>query len=89
MRCVLSVLGKDTTGIVARVATTLAESGANIVDISQTLLGDIFSMTMLVDLDEAKASFNEVQECLDGDAAALGVQIKLQREDLFLSMYKI
>ena len=89
MRCVLSVLGKDPTGIVARVATTLAESGANIVDISQTLLGDIFSMTMLVDLDEAKASFNEVQECLDGDAAALGVQIKLQREDLFLSMYKI
>ena len=89
MRCVLSVLGKDTAGIVARVATTLAESGANIADISQTLLDDIFSMTMLVDLDEAKATFNEVQERLDGDASALGVQIKLQREDLFLSMYKI
>jgi ACT domain-containing protein len=89
MRCVLSVLGKDITGIVARVATTLAESGANIVDIRQSLLGEIFSMTMIVDLDEATASFNEVQERLDGDAEALGVQIKLQREDLFLSMYKI
>lgn len=89
MRCVLSVLGKDITGIVARVATTLADSGANIADIRQTLLDGIFSMTMIVDLDEAKATFNEVQERLDSDAKALGVQIKLQREDLFLSMYQI
>lgn len=89
MRCVLSVLGKDTSGIVARVATTLADSGANIVDISQTLLDGIFSMTMIVDLDEECAGFNEVQERLDVAAEALGVQIKLQREDLFLSMYKI
>jgi ACT domain-containing protein len=89
MRCVLSVLGKDTSGIVARVSTTLADSGANIVDISQTLLDGIFSMTMIVDLDEKRAGFNEVQERLDVVADALGVQIKLQREDLFLSMYKI
>lgn len=89
MRCVLSVLGKDITGIVARVATELAESGVNIVDIRQSLLGEIFSMTMMVDLDEEKATFNEVQERLDVAAADLGVQIKLQREDLFLSMYKI
>ncbi|MDO4400227.1 MAG: ACT domain-containing protein [Coriobacteriia bacterium] len=89
MRCVLSVLGKDTAGIVARVATTLAESGANIVDISQTILGDIFSMTMIVDLDAQRAGFNEVQERLSAVGQALGVQVKLQREDLFLSMYKI
>ena len=89
MRCVLSVLGKDTSGIGARVATTLAESGANIVDISQTLLDGIFSMTMIVDLDEAQATFNEVQERLNKAGEDLGVQVKLQREDLFLSMYKI
>ena len=89
MRCVLSVLGKDTSGIVARIATTLAESGANIVDISQTLLDGIFSMTMIVDLDEGTAAFNEVQERLDKAGEDLGVQVKLQREDLFLSMYKI
>ncbi len=89
MRCVLSVLGKDTTGIVARVSTTLAECGANIVDISQTLLAGIFSMTMIVDLNEEIASFNTVQERLAADGEALGVQVKLQREDLFLSMYKI
>lgn len=89
MRCVLSVLGGDTTGIVARVANTLADCHANIVDISQTLLDGIFSMTMIVDLNEDVAPFNTVQERLDADAAALGVQVKLQREDLFLSMYKI
>jgi ACT domain-containing protein len=89
MRCVLSVLGKDVTGIVARVATVLADDGVNIADIRQTLLGDIFSMTMIVDLDEGKASFNEVQEHLDGAGHDLGVQVKLQREDLFNSMYKI
>lgn len=89
MRCVLSVLGKDMTGIVARVATTLSESGVNIVDIRQSLLEDIFSMTMLVDLDEGKTGFNEVQERLNDDAQALGVQIKLQREDLFKKMYEI
>ena len=89
MKCVVSVLGKDTTGIVAEIAVTLRECGANIVDISQTLLDGIFSMTMIVDLDEKRAGFNEVQERLDVVADALGVQIKLQREDLFLSMYKI
>lgn len=61
MRCVISVLGKDRSGIVAAVATTLAECKANIDDISQTLLDDIFSMTMLVTLDTETAGFNEVQ----------------------------
>ena len=89
MRCVLSVLGKDITGIVARVATSLANDGVNIVDIRQTLLDGIFSMTMIVDLDEARASFNEVQEHLDVVATDLHVQVKLQREDLFDLMYKI
>ena len=58
MKCVISVLGKDTTGIVAKVATTLLECGANIDDISQTLLGDIFSMTMMVTLKPEVADFN-------------------------------
>lgn len=89
MRCVLSVLGKDITGIVASVATSLADDGVNIVDIRQSLLDDIFSMTMLVDVDESKASFNQVQEHLDAVSQRLGVQIKLQREDLFKTMYEI
>ncbi|MCI7504773.1 MAG: ACT domain-containing protein [Coriobacteriaceae bacterium] len=89
MRCVISVLGKDRSGIVAAVATTLAECKANIDDISQTLLDDIFSMTMLVTLDTETAGFNEVQEKLAADGEQLGVQITLQRQDVFDYMYKI
>ena len=89
MRCVISVLGKNRSGIVAAVATTLAECKANIDDISQTLLDDIFSMTMLVTLDTETAGFNEVQEKLAADGEQLGVQITLQRQDVFDYMYKI
>ncbi len=89
MRCVISVLGKDRSGIVAAIANVLAQKGANIDDISQTILDDIFSMTMLVRLDVEVASFNEVQEALTQTGEDLGVQIILQREDVFQFMYKI
>lgn len=89
MRCVISVLGKDRSGIVAAIANVLAHKGANIDDISQTILDDIFSMTMLVRLDPEAASFNEVQEALTQTGEDLGVQVILQREDVFQFMYKI
>ena len=99
MKCVISVLGKDRSGIVAAVSVALAECGANIDDISQTILDDIFSMTMLTTLNPEvadfntvhteKADFNAVQEKLEGVAAELGVQITIQREDVFQFMYKI
>lgn len=89
MKCVISVLGKDRTRIVATVATVLADRGANIDDISQTILDDIFSMTMLVTLEPQTADFNTVQEKLDEAGSALGVQIIIQREDVFQSMYTI
>ena len=89
MKCVISVLGKDRSGIVAAVAVALADCGANIDDISQTILGDIFSMTMLTTLDTNTADFNTVQNRLEKVAEELGVQITLQREDVFQYMYKI
>lgn len=89
MKCVVSVLGKDRSGIVAAVATALAECGANIDDISQTILEDIFSMTMLTTLDLETADFNAVQEKLEDVGESLGVQIIVQREDVFQFMYKI
>ena len=89
MKCVVSVLGKDRSGIVAAVANALAQCGANIDDISQTILDDIFSMTMLITLDTAAADFNTVQERLEGVSTDLGVQIIMQREDVFQYMYKI
>ena len=89
MRCVISVLGKDRSGIVAAISGVLAQKGANIDDISQTILDDIFSMTMLVRLDAERAGFNEVQEALEHTGNELGVQVILQREDVFQFMYKI
>lgn len=89
MKCVISVLGKDRSGIVAAVAVALAECGANIDDISQTILNDIFSMTMLTTLDTEKADFDTVQDKLKAVGGDLGVQIIIQREDVFQYMYKI
>ncbi|MFR9167159.1 MAG: ACT domain-containing protein, partial [Gordonibacter urolithinfaciens] len=88
MKCVISVLGKDRSGIVAAIATALADCGANIDDISQTILDDIFSMTMLTTLDTEKADFNTVQERLAKISDDLGMQIIIQREDVFQYMYK-
>lgn len=89
MKCVISVLGKDRSGIVASISKILADCGANIDDISQTILNEIFSMTMLVTLDPAAADFNEVQQRLKQSGEELGVQIILQREDVFQYMYKV
>lgn len=88
-RAVLSVLGQDRTGIVARVATTLTDSGANIDDIRQSIIGGLFSMTMLVTLNENLCSFEELQNRLAKDAEYLNTQITLQREEVFRFMYEI
>ena len=91
MKCVISVLGKDRSGVVAAIATVLAECGANIDDISQTILGEgrMFSMTMMVSLDVATADFNTVQERLTATGETLGMQVLIQREDVFQAMYQI
>ena len=86
---VLSVLGEDRVGIVAAVSGVLAKSGANIEDIRQTIIGGIFSMTMLVTIDEAATPFDEVQRRLAEIADDLGVQITLQREDVFRFMHRV
>lgn len=88
-RIVVTVLGADRSGIVAAVATKLSEGGANIVDISQTIIGGIFTMTMLVDLDEAQTSFDALRESLVSLENQLGVQIQVQREDVFRFMHRI
>ncbi|MCH4185071.1 MAG: ACT domain-containing protein [Eggerthellaceae bacterium] len=89
MRCVISVLGKDKSGIVAAIANALAENDANIIDISQTILDDIFSMTMLISLGGESADFNAVQEALNKVGTELKVQVTVQREDVFHYMYEL
>ena len=86
---ILSVLGEDRVGIVARVSSVLSESKANIEDIRQTIIGGIFSMTMLVTVDEEEVAFDVLQARLTEAAEELGLQITLQREDVFRFMHRI
>lgn len=86
---ILSVLGEDRVGIVAAVSKTLAESDANIEDIRQSIIGGIFSMTMLVTVDEDKTTFENLQARLAEIASDIGLQITLQREDVFRYMHRI
>ena len=88
-RAVLSVLGQDRVGIVAAISAVLAETGTNIEDISQTIISGIFSMTMLVTVDEEAHPFEDVQARLAEVAEAIGMQITLQREDVFRFMHRV
>ena len=88
-RAIITVLGSDRSGIVAAVAGALAEHDANILDISQTILQGIFTMTMLVDLGDATVVFAELQEQLARLSQELGVQITMQREEVFRYMYRL
>ena len=87
-RAIITVLGSDCPGFVAAVSGALAEREANILDISQTILQGIFTMTMLVELGES-AEFSELKGKLDDLSESLGVQITLQREDVFRYMYRL
>ena len=86
---ILSVLGEDRVGIVARISAVLAESHANIEDIRQTIIGGIFSMTMLVTVDEDATAIDELQARLTEVGKEIGLQITLQREDVFRFMHRI
>ena len=86
-RAIITVLGGDRPGIVAAVAGALSERSANILDISQTILQGIFTMTMLVDL--GGAGFSELKERLEELSGSLGVQIMMQREEVFKYMYRL
>lgn len=87
-RAIITVLGSDRPGIVASVTAELADREANILDISQTILQGTFTMTMLVDLGDS-VDFSELKGALDGLSEKLGVQITLQREEVFRFMYRL
>ena len=88
-RAIITVLGHDRPGIVAAVSTELSERSANILDISQTILQGTFTMTMLVDLAQVKTDFSELKGALDALSERLGVQIRIQREEVFRYMYRL
>ena len=89
MRAVITVIGKDTTGIIAAVCTLLAEKKINILDISQTVMEGFFTMTMLVDLTASTVAFADVSDALTAKGEEMGLVIRIQREDIFDKMHRI
>ena len=88
-KTIITVVGKDTVGIIAKVCTYLADSGINILDISQTIVSGYFNMMMIVDMSGAAKEFNTVADDLDALGNEIGVVIKCQREEIFDSMHRI
>ncbi len=89
MKAIVTVIGKDKPGIIAKVSTALAENQVNIEDISQTLMQDNFTMLMLCDLEKSILSLGELKSCLVKLGEEIGVSIHVQHEDIFNAMHKI
>lgn len=89
MKAVVTVIGKDKVGIIQGVTSILSENNINIMDINQTLLHDYFTMIMFVDISKIKTDFKQLKEALDNKAKELGVSIKIQHEDIFISMHEV
>ena len=89
MRAIVTVVGKDQVGIIANVCTLLAESGVNILDISQTILQEYFTMVMLVDAKESTMPFSELAQSLKVRGEEQKLSIRVQREDIFEAMHRI
>jgi len=89
MRAIVTVIGKDRVGIIAQVCTLLSEKGVNVLDISQTVLQDYFTMIMLVDTAGAKLPFAELVKLLEESGKAHDLVIHAQREDIFNAMHRI
>ena len=87
-KVIITVVGKDTVGIIAKVCTYLAENGANVLDISQTIVSGYFNMMMIVDLAHARKRFGDVYREMDALGEEIGVSIKCQKEESFEKMHR-
>lgn len=88
-RAIITVIGKDGVGIIARICTYLAENGVNILDISQTIVGGIFNMMMVADVTDSEKKISEMADDLDILGQEIQVKIRIQHEDIFESMHRI
>ncbi len=88
MKAIVTVLGKDKVGIIAKVSGTLSEMEVNVEDISQTIMQDYFAMMMMVEVPSS-GDMNKIAEKLDELGKAVGVSIRIQHEDIFNAMHRI
>ena len=88
-KAIVTVIGRDQVGIIAAVCTRLSEHRVNVLDISQTILQEYFTMIMLVDVSGADVPFAELRDDLAETGAARGLDIRIQREDTFQAMHEL
>ncbi len=88
-RAIVTVVARDSVGIIAHVTGALAAKGVNVLDISQTILGEYFTMIMLVDLAGCGGSFEDLQGALKTCGEERGLSITIQRQEIFDAMHRI
>ena len=88
-RAIITVVGKDTVGIIAKVCTFLSEANVNVLDISQTIVSGYFNMMMIVDVSAGTLDFNTLADRLSGVGEEIGCVIRIQLEDIFDMMHRI
>ena len=88
-KVIITVVGKDTVGIIAKVCTYLSEGSVNVLDISQTIVSGYFNLLLIVDMANATASFAEISDQLEALGEEIGVTIKCQKEEIFEMMHRI
>lgn len=89
MRAVISVIGKDMTGILAKVSTECAEANANVIEVSQTILQEMFAMVMLVDIDKLNLELTDFADHMEQVGKEMGMVIHVMHEDIFQAMHRI
>lgn len=88
-KCIITVVGKDTVGIIAKVCTYLAENKINILDISQTIVQGYFNMMMITDMDQAAKELGDLFGELEALGSEIGVTIRCQRAEIFEKMHRL
>lgn len=88
-KTIITVIGKDTVGIIAKVCTFLADNKVNILDISQTIVQGYFNMMMIVDRSQSDKRFEQLASEIEALGEEIGVKIKMQHEDIFNTMHRI
>lgn len=89
MKAIITVIGKDAVGILAKVSDVCAQSSVNIVEVTQSVLQDMFAMIMLVEIDKSTVGFDELSKKLDEVGNKTNTKIHIMHEDIFNSMHKI
>ncbi len=89
MRAVITVIGKDAVGILAKVSSICAENNANVTEVTQSVLQDMFAMIMLVDITKLSGTFSELQDKLTALGDSMGLKIHTMHEDIFNTMHTI